>query len=259
MSVELIPVRLEPIPVNFGLKNLAEIISEFIEREDIVAVSSKVISYCEGRIVNLSDVKPSEEALELSRICKLDPSLCELIVNEADEVLGCVEGFVLTLKFGMLCPNAGIDTSNAPEGFAVLYPKDPKRSADLLRGYLERSLDDVGVVITDSRILPLRRGVCGIALAYSGFRALVDERGKPDLFGKPLKNTFRNLADMIACASQLLMGEANEGIPIVILRGLEVEFGEFEDDLTLEMERCLYRPLWRITHGEVRGSNKPQP
>ncbi len=249
--IGLIPVRLEnPVPIGFGLKNFAESVSKFVESGDVVSISSKVISYCEGRVVNLSDVEPSENALELSRICKLDPKLCELIIKEADEILGCVDGFVLTLKFGMLCPNAGIDTSNAPEGFAVLYPENPKKSADLLRKYLERYVNDVGVVITDSRILPLRRGVCGIALAYSGFKALVDERGKSDIFGKPLKSTFRNLADMIACASQLLMGESSELTPVVILRGLNVEFGEFDEDLSIDPMECLYRPLFGgMLHG----------
>ncbi len=243
--IKLIPLKFNNIiPQNFGLVRLARVISNHLTDGDIIAVSSKLISFCENRLVKLSDVKPSKKALELAKKCKMPAELCELVIKEADKILGCNSGFLLTMKFGMLCPNAGVDLSNAPEGFAVLYPKDPKKSADELRRLIEERIDGkVGVVLTDSRLLPLRRGVCGVALACSGFNALKDERGRRDLFGKPLKNTVRNLADMIASASQLLMGEANEKVPIVIVRGLNVEFGDYNCDLAVEPEICIYKPL----------------
>lgn len=252
-KIELIPVRCRIYP-NVGLNFLANVISRYTKAGDIVVVSSKVVSYCEGRLIRLANVKPSDKALELSQRYKVLPELAELIVRESDGILGGVEGFILTLKFGMLCPNAGIDTSNVPEGHAILYPKDPQKSADMLRYLIERRINGrIGVVISDSRVLPLRRGVCGIAIATSGFEAIKDEKGKPDLFGKPLRNTMRNLADMLASASQLLMGEANEMTPIVIVRGLNVRFTEGKFSLTVDPKECLY---WGCLDGKVRWSDK---
>jgi coenzyme F420-0:L-glutamate ligase len=255
-KLELIPIRCKVEP-NAGLDFLADVIAKHAKAKDIVVVSSKVVSYCEGRLVRLADINPSKKALELSERYKIPAELAELILREADEILGGVEGFILTLKFGMLCPNAGIDTSNVPEGYAVLYPKDPQKSADKLRILIERRINGkIGVVIADSRVLPLRRGVCGIALATSGFEAIKDERGKLDLFGKPLKRTVRNLADMLASASQLLMGEANEMTPIVIVRGLNVRFTDGRFNLAIAPEECLY---WGCFGGKVRRGDKPKP
>ncbi|RUM35133.1 MAG: coenzyme F420-0:L-glutamate ligase [Archaeoglobus sp.] len=255
-KIELIPIRYKVEP-NVGLSSLANVIAKYAKAGDIAVVSSKVVSYCEGGLVKLADIKPSNRALRLSKQYKIPPELAELIVREADDILGGIERFILTLKFGMLCPNAGIDTSNVPEGYAILYPENPQKSADTLRNLVERRIDGrVGVVISDSRILPLRRGVCGIAIATSGFEAIKDERGKPDLFGKPLRNTMRNLADMLASASQLLMGEANEMIPIVIVRGLNVRFTEEKFRLTVDPKKCLY---WGSLNGKVCWSDKSKP
>ncbi len=254
-KVELIPVRFRIEP-GVDLNYIANAVAEYAKKGDIVVVSSKAVSYCEGRLVRLADVKPSGRALKLSRQYGISPELAELVVREADEIIGGVEGFVLTLKSGMLQPNAGIDRSNVPEGYAILYPEDPQNSADTLRKLIEKRVNGrVGVVISDSRVLPLRRGVCGIALVASGFEAIKDERGKRDLFGKPLRNTMRNLADMLASASQLLMGEADEMIPVVIVRGLKVRFTEESFCLTVDPGECLY---WGSLNGKIRWSDKPE-
>ena len=246
MTLIFEPVKLEhPVSTGFSLKNLARLLSRNARCGDIVIVSSKVISYCEGRLVDLSEVEPSERAIEIGRKYGLDEKVAELVLREADKVLGGCCGFLLTLKFGILCPNAGIDFSNAPNGFAVLYPRDPVKSAKTLRKELEKMVGKVGVVISDSRILPLRRGVSGIAIAACGFEAIVDERGRRDVFGRELKSTFRNIADMLASASQLLMGEADELVPAVLARGLKVRFVDECPNLSVPLRECLYRDLFQ--------------
>ncbi len=245
MVVTLHPIKFEyPVLPGFGLDNLVNYVSKFVTEGDIVVFSSKLISYCENRLVKLSEVEPSKDAVEIGRKYCMDEKIAEVVLREADKILGGFTGFLLTLKFGILCPNAGVDTSNVPEGFAVLYPKDPVKSAKILKNKLKEIVGDVGVVITDSRILPLRRGVSGVALAACGFDAVVDCRGRIDIFGKNLKSTFRNLADMISSASQLLMGEADELTPAVIVRGIKVNFTDDCPRLSVDPAECLYRELF---------------
>jgi coenzyme F420-0:L-glutamate ligase len=243
--IEIIPVRIR-IEANAGINFLAKTIAEHAKSRDIIVVSSKAVSYCEGRLVKLSDVKPSSTAVKLASHYSLSPEIAELVLREAESIIGGGDGFVLAVKHGVLAPNAGIDTSNVPDGFAILYPENPQKSADEIRKKVEEIIGGrVGVVIADSRILPLRRGVTGIAIASSGFEAVSDERGKPDLYGKPLTVTFRNVADMLASASQLVMGEANEMIPVVIVRGLNTRFVDEEYDLSVKAEECLYVKAFR--------------
>ncbi len=231
------PIRFY-VPPNSGLRYIAEKIKEYVEEGDILAISSKAISFAEGRLVKLSEVEVSKQGRALAEKYSLIPEIAELILMEAEEILGGVEGFVLTLKFGILCPNAGIDTSNAPEGFAVLYPENPLNSAKYLKKILK-----TGVVITDSRILPLRRGVVGVALAYSGICGVEDLRGRRDLYGKELKKTFRNVADMLASAANLLMGEADEMIPAVVFKDHPVKMGNDELNVSVRADECLYGKL----------------
>jgi len=247
MSITLEPVRVRfPLSPGFGLRNLARLLASRMVRGDIAVVSSKVVSYCEGSVADLSEITPSREAVELGKKYGVDERLAELVLREADEILGGCCGFLLTLKHGVLCPNAGIDFSNAPGGFAVLYPRDPEKSARVLHEEIARKAGEIGIVISDSRILPLRRGVSGIAIAACGFEAVVDERGRRDIFGRELKSTFRNIADMLSSASQLLMGEGDELVPAVVVRGLKVKFRDGCCDLSIPAEECIYRELFRF-------------
>jgi len=220
---------------------LLDVISGHIQDKDVVVIASKVISYCEDRLVKLDEVEPGEHAKQLAAKYMMKPELAELTLQEAEEILGGYKGFLNCIKLGTLSPNAGIDISNCPFGYAVLYPEDPKRTADVIVNIIKQKTGKtIGVVIADSRILPLRKGVNGLALTASGFEFMTDERGKKDLFGKELKHTFRNIADMLASASELLMGEANEMTPIVIFRGLETNFIENDIPLDVKKEECLY-------------------
>lgn len=218
---------------------------ERIEEKDIVIVSSKFAAMSEGRFVDLRTVKPTQAATSLAKKYELDPALAELILEESETILGGIKGFALAISRGVLAPNAGIDKSNVPPGFAILYPKDPKRTADELRDSLLRSsegrIHQVGVILSDSRITPTRLGTIGIAVAASGLRAVEDFRGHEDLFGNELKVTVKAVADEISSAAQLVMGEADESVPVVIVRGY-ANWKEGGDLLSMVIppEQCLY-------------------
>ncbi|HID17879.1 TPA: cytidine deaminase, partial [Candidatus Bathyarchaeota archaeon] len=149
----------------------------------------------------------------------------------------------LTLKNNFLIANAGIDSSNAREGEVALWPKNPQETAEkIMKELSKRTGKRVAVVVVDSRTVPLRRGTIGLALGVAGFRPVKDYRKRKDLFGKPLQITLQNLADDLACAAHLLMGEANEGVPIVLARGAPVELDHDANANVafIRPEECLY-------------------
>ncbi len=246
--VEYIPVR---VPVQRGRFNLFKTIveavgwqGEEIRDDDILVVSSKFVALSEGGVLRLASVKPSEEAVALTSLAHIQSSLAELILREADRVLYTMPGFVLTVKYGLAVPNAGIDRSNVEQGSVILYPRDPVSSAERLRLQILMNLSRrVGVVITDSRLMPSRLGTTGIAVAVAGFRPVADERGKRDLFGNVMRVTKRALADDISAGAALLMGETDESIPVVIVRNsgliLVDEYAEPED-LAIDADECIF-------------------
>jgi coenzyme F420-0:L-glutamate ligase len=204
--------------------NLGELVDKAVGSElqdrDVLVVSSKFIAVSEGS-VDLATVFPTAHAVSMSKRLNISAELCELVIRESDEVIGGVAGFMLTLKEGLLTPNAGIDRSNIEHGKVVLYPRDPLESAmgvvDAIR--FRRGID-IGVVVSDSRLMPTRKGTVGVALAAAGMEAIVDLRGKPDLYGNVLRVTSQAIADDICSGAQVVMGEANEATPIVLVRGL---------------------------------------
>ncbi len=246
--VEYIPIK---APAMDGVFNLYETIKKAVEDQredildnDILAISSKFIALSEGRIVKLDSVKVSQEAIRLSSVAHIPSSLAELILREADKIYAALPGFVLTIKYGVVVPNAGIDRSNVKRGLAILYPRNPAASAERLRLQILTDLGKrVGVVVTDSRLMPTRIGTIGIALAAAGFEAVSDERGKPDLFGNIMRVTKRALADDISAGASLVMGETSESIPIVIVRnsGLTIIDKPVDlEDLVIEDSRCIF-------------------
>jgi coenzyme F420-0:L-glutamate ligase / coenzyme F420-1:gamma-L-glutamate ligase len=205
--------------------NLGELVDEFVGPElrdgDVLVVSSKFIAVSEGRVVDLGTVVPSSRAFSASKKLNIAPELCELVIRESDDVIGGVTGFMLTLKEGLLTPNAGIDKSNIEHGKVVLYPRDPLESATALVEEMRfRRGVEIGVVVSDSRLMPTRKGTVGVALAAVGLEAIVDLRGRPDLFGNVLKVTSQAVADDLCSGAQVVMGEADEAVPIVLVRGL---------------------------------------
>ena len=211
--------------------NLVEILISSIKEQklkpkdgDILVISSKVVALTEGRIVNYKTVKPSERAESLAKQYELEPGFVQLVLQEADKVFEGVKHAILTMKNNMFIANAGVDRSNAPEDHAILWPNNPSLSADNIRREFKKRLNiSIGVIISDSHCSPLRTGTTGFALATSGFDAVIDERGKPDLFGKKMRITQRPVADGLASAAVVVMGETNERIPAILIRGVPIE------------------------------------
>jgi len=213
-----------------------------LRRGDVVAIASKIVSACEGRVVRLADVKVTARAKRLSNRWGLNATLAALVLSEADEILGGVKGFLLTVKNGILTPNAGVDLKNSPPGTATLWPTNPDRSANRLRTSLERRYRTrLGVEIVDSHVTALRLGTVGLAIGLSGFNPIRDRRGIDDLFGRPIRVTQANIADDIASATHLLMGESAERIGAVIVRGLTTEARRVDDGRLVKFpkRKCL--------------------
>jgi coenzyme F420-0:L-glutamate ligase len=194
-----------------------------LRRGDILAVASKIISTCENRIVKLKDVRVTPQAKFLARRWKIDQRLAAVVSREADNILGGVNGFLLTITKGLLTPNAGVDLKNSPPGTATLWPANPDRSARQLRRNLQRRYKTtIGVEIVDSRVTALRLGTTGLAIGVSGFAPVRDRRGVRDIFGRPIRVTQANVADDIAAVAHLIMGESTERIGAVLIRGAAV-------------------------------------
>jgi coenzyme F420-0:L-glutamate ligase len=209
---------------------------------DIIVLSESAVATAESRVINLEDIAPSAKAIDLGNQYSIDPREMELILWESDRIIGGIPGFVLTLKNGFLLPNAGIDNSNAPEGHVILLPENPDKSAREIRKKLEARYNcTVAVIIGDSRTHPLRWGCVGIAIGCSGIEAVADVRGKKDLYGKPLKVTRKAVADNIVSAAEILMGEANECVPMVVVRNAPIEVVEKGEGIPkIPMRECLY-------------------
>jgi coenzyme F420-0:L-glutamate ligase/coenzyme F420-1:gamma-L-glutamate ligase len=209
---------------------------------DIIVLAESAVATAEGRLVDLREVKPGPEAKELGQKYSVDPREMELILSECDEIIGGVPGAVLTITKGNMSPNAGIDSSNAPEDHVVLLPKDPGASANRIRKQLQEAFHcRVGVIVGDSRTQPMRLGCVGIALGCAGLRPVEDARGSSDLFGKELTITRKATADNMVSAAQLIMGEAGESIPAVVVRGSEgIVVDENVDIPIFSKEECMY-------------------
>jgi len=217
-----------------------------IEDKDILAITSKALATVQGRIVRLNSIKPSEKARKLAGKHDLEPTYVEIILREADEIYGGVRKALLTLKNNVLIANAGVDHKNAPEGCVILWPEKPHESAEKIRiKILKRTGKHVGVIIVDSRVTPLRMGTTGVAIGIAGFEPIVDCRGARDLYGNPVLITRHALADDLASAAHLIMREADERVPAVIIRGMPANISEkiSPDSITISAKECLFMKL----------------
>lgn len=196
-----------------------------LRAEDVLVVAQKIVSKAEGRLVALSSVVPGARALELARVTGKDARLVELILGESSAVVRAARDVLIVRhRLGFVMANAGIDRSNLAAGDAagavLLLPADPDGSAAALRaGLAARTGAAPGVIISDSFGRPWRRGVVNIALGAAGVPALLDRRGEADRAGRRLEVTEVALGDALAAAAGLVMGEAAEGIPAVLIRG----------------------------------------
>jgi len=215
---------------------------------DVIAVAQKIVSKAEGRFVNLQEVTASAEAEAVGKATEKDPRLVELILQESDEISRMRPGVLIVRhKLGFTSANAGIDRSNVaqagPGETVLLLPEDPDGSAQKIRQSLSQHFGvSLAVVITDSHGRPFRLGTEGIALGVAGMPALWDRRGERDLYGSTLEHTDVAVADEVAAAAGLLMGQAAEGMPVVHIRGLILPSEEGRAaDLIRPKELDLYR------------------
>ncbi|MBT3390057.1 MAG: coenzyme F420-0:L-glutamate ligase [Chloroflexi bacterium] len=201
---------------------------------DVLVLAQKIVSKAEGRMVDLSTVEPSQTAQDLAAETHKDPRVVELILQESREIVRTRPGLIVVEhNLGFICANAGIDHSNinspfpAGEGpgvrvdeFALLLPKDPSASAAALRQKLHATTGaQIGVLIIDSHGRAWRAGTVGMTIGLSGIPGVEDLRGQPDLFGRTLLVTQVGVADELAAAASLMMGQAAEGTPVVHVRG----------------------------------------
>ncbi|MBT8423032.1 MAG: coenzyme F420-0:L-glutamate ligase [Gammaproteobacteria bacterium] len=191
---------------------------------DIIIVAQKLISKAEGRLRRLSEVEPGDQATELAAATEKDPAIVQLILDESRSILRHRPGVIIAEhRLGMVLANAGIDRSNvnADNDVVLLFPEDPDASAAALKQSLDQNFDvSVGIVIADSVGRAWRMGTTGMAIGCAGVSALVNLRGRHDMFGRELEVSEHAVADSVASAAELLMGEADEATPVVILRGL---------------------------------------
>ena len=214
-----------------------------LEDGDIVAFADKIAAISEGRVINFEYVEPSEEAKALAERYVLEPGFVEVVLREADEIFGGVIRALLTVKNDIIIANAGMDHKNAPVHSATMWPSNPNDTAAKLRGKLECTTGKrVGVLLVDSHVAPMRMGTLGFALGIAGFRPVKDCRGMKDLYGKPLRITRINLADDLASAAHLVMGETTERIAIAIIRNSNVTITDDYDprEVVIPKEECLF-------------------
>jgi coenzyme F420-0:L-glutamate ligase / coenzyme F420-1:gamma-L-glutamate ligase len=242
LAVEILPISIKTQRGRFDLFKSLQVFG--YKCNDIVVISSKFVSMSQGSIVKLSKVKVSKEAKELATKNHMDAKLAELVLRESECVMRGVPGFLLAIRDGTIASNAGIDKSNVPRGYAILYPRDPFEAAEKLKlKFLAELGIRVGIVIADSRLMPTRIGTTGVAIACAGFEPVEDQRGRRDLFGNVLRVTFKAVADALATMGVGVMGESNESTPAAVVRGANVVWSDKKfswKDMAIEPFQDIY-------------------
>ena len=228
MSIELF--GLENIPIVDGSSNISEIIRDAvnqqgcnIEHGDIILIAETLISKAEENFIRLDDLVPSDEAIELAKQSKKDPKLVEAIIQQSNEIVEVGPNFIITeTVHGFVCANAGIDESNVGDGLATPMPKDADKSAAEIREFLENEFgEEIAVIITDTQGRAFRFGAIGTAIGCSGISPIWKRVGEKDLYGRELETTEIATCDELSAAASLIMGQADEGLPVVIIRGFD--------------------------------------
>ncbi|MGB9915160.1 MAG: coenzyme F420-0:L-glutamate ligase [Candidatus Bathyarchaeales archaeon] len=249
--VKIIAVKNLPL-VTKG-DNIAELICNAAKEQntpiqdgDVIVITHVAVSKAEGNIINLDEVAPSERAKEIAQKTGKEPALVEAILRETKEIVRLGPNSIITeIKNGMVCANAGIDRSNVEgERNVALLPKNPDASAQKIRQEIKRLTScDVAVIISDTHGRPFRMGEVNVAIGVAGIRPLRDRRGEKDLFGYVLRVKRTAVADELASAAELVIGQANEGIPAAIIRGYKYQ--PAEDASARELVRPKEKDLFR--------------
>jgi coenzyme F420-0:L-glutamate ligase/coenzyme F420-1:gamma-L-glutamate ligase len=218
-----------------------------IDNGDVVVLAQKIVSKSENRYIDLNKITASKKAILLGKELNRDSRFIQVILNESNEIVSTEKNVIIVEhKLGFININAGIDRSNIPQAInqVLLLPKNPTLSADKLQLALSKNFNkQIAVVITDSMTRPYRSGVTNFALASSNLQSLIDLSGEEDMYGNILKNTEIAIADEIAAASGLLMGQGADKKPVIIIKGFNKNTYKVNDalDLVVSREDDLYR------------------
>jgi coenzyme F420-0:L-glutamate ligase/coenzyme F420-1:gamma-L-glutamate ligase len=218
-----------------------------LEDGDILIIAQKIISKAENRYINLDDVIPSQSAIDLGEELNRNPAFIQLILNESKSIISTEKNVIIVEhNLGFIHINAGIDRSNIPqdENLVLLLPIDPSSSAEIIQSFISKSLNiNISVVITDSMSRPYRSGVTNFALASANIQSLIDLKGESDIYGNTLKSTEIAIADELAAAAGLLMGQGDELKPVILMKGFSKSSYVINDalDLTVDEKNDLYR------------------
>ena len=230
MGVPHIPLIETGDPLPQWIAEAIRAMGECLQEGDVVVVAQKIVSKAEGRWAYLPDVEPTPRAHALAQRAQKDPRLVELILRESRDILRVRPGLIIVEhRLGFICANAGIDHSNVrgDEEWVLLLPQDPDASAERLRRAWQEEfdVDNLAVIINDSHGRAWRQGTVGVAIGVAGMHPLTDRRGDKDLTGRLLNATVIGTADELAAAASAVMGQADEGIPVVIIRGARFRQG----------------------------------
>ncbi len=250
-AVKIIPVNNLPL-FNKG-DNIGQLICEAAEKQgtpiqenDVLVVTHVAVSKAEGNIVNLDEVVPSERAVEIARKVNKDPAMVEVILRETKDIVRLGPHSLITeTKHGIISANAGVDRSNVKgERNVALLPVNPDASARGIKQEIKKLTGcDVAVIISDTHGRPLRMGEINVAIGVAGIKPIRDRRGEKDLFGYVLRIKQTCIADELASAAELVIGQASEGIPVAIIRGYKYKVAEdlSARGLTRPKEKDLFR------------------
>ena len=224
-------IGIRGLPIIKPGDNLASLICDAAQKQntqiqngDIIVVTHVVVSRAEGNLVDLNKVTPSEFAKNIAEQYGKDPALVEVVLRESKAIKRMGDGKLITeTKQGFVCANSGVDASNVPgERNVALLPEDSDRSADEIKREIKRlSGCDVAVIVSDTHGRPLREGEINVAIGVAGINPIRDRRGEKDLFGYVLRVKRTAIADELASAAELVIGQADEGIPAAIIRGYD--------------------------------------
>lgn len=246
-------VAVENLPLIQKGDKLGELICDALAKQgspfedgDVLVVTHVAVSKAEGNIINLADVTPSVRANEIGKKLDKEPALVEVILRETREIVRMGPNSLITeTKHGIVCANAGVDKSNVEgDQNVALLPENPDASAQRIRAEVKKQTGrNLAVIVSDTHGRPLRMGEINVAIGVAGLRPLRDRRGEKDLFGYVLRVKQTNIADELASAAELVMGQANEGIPAAVVRGYK--FQVREDASATELTRTKEKDVFR--------------
>jgi coenzyme F420-0:L-glutamate ligase/coenzyme F420-1:gamma-L-glutamate ligase len=246
IAVESLPMITEGCNVGKLIVDAAEKQNTPIKERDIIVITHKIVSKAEGNVVNLDEVAPSKRAREIAQKTGKEPVLVEVILRETKEIVRLGSNSLITeTKNGIVCANAGVDRSNVEgDRNVTLLPKDSDASAKRIREEIRKLAGcDVAVIISDTHGRPLRMGEINVTIGTAGIKPIRDRRGEKDLFGYVLRIKQTAVADELASAAELVIGQSNEGIPAAIIRGYNYQPAENAParELSRPKEKDLFR------------------